>query len=1257
MRNLTLLTEGSHAEGCDELADQQRGSKCASRRSNAGALRGLLKMAKECTVSPKFMCAADEVEELCCSAADADAVHDDEGDGCEDESRNGAAAALKKVMMSRVKRDESLTVATWNPCGMSEERYDYIRSMGYDVVGLSELHGQHTKWESSTFICGGAVLDSDPAAGVAIMLSQRASDAVLAFGAVGSRLVWVRLAGLYHNILIVCCYIPHAGRTQPSLDEGMQLLDDTITDLAKNGDCVIVVGDFNCRLSRKLDNLTGKWCVHSVADAGGSRLCELMASHELRAASTFFQPRQWTRGSGVAGGNSTYIVAKEHGSTQAPAQLDYILISKRWMSGVAESKARWQPSYHRFGFQYDHALVSIKWSLRLRAPMVRLTVPDWQALRSDKAVASTFDEVVGEQGLPQDPSLEEEYMHLCESVLKAAESIPHRQKTPGKRRTASERTRQLFEEREAMCRALTKQGERGGQEWMAVHKLFKSAIRDSCRQDYVDFVESIATEVKLADERKDSRGVSRAVSKLVQLGRRPPQKSPCKKENGDLFSGPEELATAWGKFAQAKFQATERETERGTMPDLGPASARSADIPSDIDLQKCLKAMKHSKAPGLDQVPIEAYQASEVARCRLFALVKRIWLEEDVPEDMVLGVFVTLYKNKGSVDDMSQYRFICLLSHAYKLLAAYLLLRLLRDVEGYLPESQAGFRADYGTTDDIFALAVLMDHAIDEGSLLVSTFIDYVAAFDSVSHHFLDEAMAEAGGSDKCRSVFRAIYQKAAAVVRVRTSGGEEALSHRFGVWRGVLQGDVLSPLCFVLALRRVMILHDIPSGISLGSWLIDALEYADDQALLNTDVQQASARASSLQAGAFASADMSVSVPKTEVMLFQRYEDESLELSPAEIKRLLETGKSLFSCSLGCGAFFDSEKGRRTHERQCNAGNREIYVDEFVPERVIDVRGKPDNRFFRVKWEGWSSDPEDLTWEPAHHLEKHTELLDRFWSGCTECDRETGTKEVAGEHRCEWCCKLWPSHRSLCSHRAACPERRVKWKVRKRAVKTAVRVKRAGEQSQLNQVQMGVEKLKNVFNFTYLGHRFQADGDAGQAVEVRMAKAKSRFGKMHEVWRSPILPLKVKLLLYQHAVVSLLVHGHEAWDLTPELQTKLNGWNARSVAIITGRSIQEEAGRRGQTFDLVSHIRVRRLKWVGHVLRMEDPRFVKQALKVVFEKKQSGDLHRRGSVLMDVPKCSSFSELVALAGAHLDHPEWSAVVRELRGRVTRDAS
>ena len=166
------------------------------------------------------------------------------------------------------------------------------------------------------------------------------------------------------------------------------------------------------------------------------------------------------------------------------------------------------------------------------------------------------------------------------------------------------------------------------------------------------------------------------------------------------------------------------------------------------------------------------------------------------------------------------------------------------------------------------------------------------------------------------------------------------------------------------------------------------------------------------------------------------------------------------------------------------------------------------------------------------------------------------------------------------------------------------------------------------------------------------MAQAKARFRKLHEVWHSAILPLKVKLMLYQHAVVSILLHGNEAWALNPRLQAKLNGWNSRCVATITGRSIREEAGR-NQTFDLVSTLRVRRLRWVGHVLRMADTRFVKQALRAMFDKLRSGELHQ-GSVLMDMPKCGSFAELVALAGAHGDHPEWNALVRELRERVSR---
>ena len=80
----------------------------------------------------------------------------------------------------------------------------------------------------------------------------------------------------------------------------------------------------------------------------------------------------------------------------------------------------------------------------------------------------------------------------------------------------------------------------------------------------------------------------------------------------------------------------------------------------------------------------------------------------------------------------------------------------------------------------------------------------------------------------------------------------------------------------------------------------------------------------------------------------------------------------------------------------------------------------------------------------------------------------------------------------------------------------------------------------------------------------------------------------------------------------------------------------------------------MRRLRWVGHVLRKDDSRYPKQALAALFEMVGPESLHLSGSLLMDAPKCSSFSELVSLAGAHGNHPEWDELVRALEKRITR---
>lgn len=337
-------------------------------------------------------------------------------------------------------------------------------------------------------------------------------------------------------------------------------------------------------------------------------------------------------------------------------------------------------------------------------------------------------------------------------------------------------------------------------------------------------------------------------------------------------------------------------------------------MPSDEELEMCLKALKRSRAAGWDGVPAEAYQCSKVARFALFALVKRIWTEEVCPEELAKGVFVPLYKNKGSSDDMNKYRFLCLLLHAYKLLSSYLLFRLGREVECRLPDSQAGFRKDRGGRDHILILTWLIDQCVEANQSLVLTFVDFAAAFDSVSHRSLDAAMASCGASNKCRAVFRAIYSKASAVVRVRGSDGEDVFSSSFPIDRGVLQGDVLSPLCFIIVvLWLVEATPWVGGGVGLmGEWVRD-LWYVDDGVFASEDAKTGSEMLTAFAEVAEVQADMTVAASKTEAMHIGKPAEVGA-VTVQDLQQLTAQGVLKFVCS--CGEPFAHKSSLEAHQR-----------------------------------------------------------------------------------------------------------------------------------------------------------------------------------------------------------------------------------------------------------------------------------------------------------------------------------------------------
>ena len=142
-------------------------------------------------------------------------------------------------------------------------------------------------------------------------------------------------------------------------------------------------------------------------------------------------------------------------------------------------------------------------------------------------------------------------------------------------------------------------------------------------------------------------------------------------------------------------------------------------------------------------------------------------------------------------------------------------------------------------------------------------FIDYSAAFDSVSHKFIDKALIAAKVPNKERAMFRAMYEAAGAFATVSGTDGKKVKSRIFGIDRGVLQGDITSPLYFILALELILRIHDErdDKGVSLGHTMFHTLGYADDAALVDvgdaSGVIRVEQRVNAIADGSSADADM----------------------------------------------------------------------------------------------------------------------------------------------------------------------------------------------------------------------------------------------------------------------------------------------------------------------------------------------------------------------------------------------------------------
>jgi len=96
-------------------------------------------------------------------------------------------------------------------------------------------------------------------------------------------------------------------------------------------------------------------------------------------------------------------------------------------------------------------------------------------------------------------------------------------------------------------------------------------------------------------------------------------------------------------------------------------------------------------------------------------------------------------------------------------------------------------------------------------------------------------------------------------------------------------------------------------------------------------------------------------------------------------------------------------------------------------------------------------------------------------------------------------------------------------------------------------------------------------------------------------VWKQSGISLKTKAFLYRTTMMTTRLYGAESWTCTQNEYARLNAFHTKRLRILAGKKRDEirnvDLLKRAEMQPLENYVRYYRLRWAGHVSRMDDGR------------------------------------------------------------------
>jgi len=342
------------------------------------------------------------------------------------------------------------------------------------------------------------------------------------------------------------------------------------------------------------------------------------------------------------------------------------------------------------------------------------------------------------------------------------------------------------------------------------HMLFRQyklgAVNFVTYNEYKNYVSSILRnsrnryfQCKFDSCKNDSKSTWRTINNLIGGNRRKPTVGQIERDGVDI-SDPGLIANSFNDYFCNVASDLESRIPPGVCQPiqyLGQPNENSMfALPSTaINIEAVIAGLKN-KGSSLYSIPTFIFKYCSNLLSPLISELFNFSLERGIFPACLKKAIVTPIHKAGNTKCVNNYRPISTLPILSKIFEKLMLQRLTSFIRSndILCANQFGFRENRSTSDALLEFLNFANDSLNEKKTLVSIFLDFTKAFDTVDHAILLQKMEHLGIRGIVNGWFRSYLDGRSQCVTV----GQTTSSYCM-LDRGVPQGSVLGPTLFLL--------------------------------------------------------------------------------------------------------------------------------------------------------------------------------------------------------------------------------------------------------------------------------------------------------------------------------------------------------------------------------------------------------------------------------------------------------------------------